>query len=120
MAGLSGISLPIGLASHFGPLAGELAKYGIGFDLGGGTNFVLTYLWVIGLALVAFLLPNSQELLARHDPSLASHASSGPGTPARRLRGWTPTRTWALVMGVMLAVGLLTLARVTEFLYFQF
>jgi D-alanyl-lipoteichoic acid acyltransferase DltB (MBOAT superfamily) len=115
MAGLHGIALPTGLASPLGPLAGALSKLGVGFDLGGGANFVLTYAWTFGLAAIAFFLPNAQQLMSRHDGTLTQGA-----TPRDSRLGWTPTRRWALAMGVMLGAGLLTLARVTEFLYFQF
>ena len=82
--------------------------------------------WIIALFAVAFLLPNTQQFLARHDPSLVSGHIAGadkvtdiPSVPRAR-PSWSPTRSWAVLIGVMLGGGILTLSRVTEFLYFQF
>lgn len=125
MIGLHGLALPTGLAGYVGPLPALLGRLGIHFTLEGGTNFVLTYLWVTALFAVAFFLPNSQQFLARHDPSLLSADPTSPES-ARQFRSphfrlqWLPARRWAIAMGAMLALGILTLGRVTEFLYFQF
>ena len=125
MAGLHGVALPTGLSGYMGSLPALLARVGIEFNLGSGTNFVLTYLWVGALFAVAFFLPNSQQLLARHDPSLLAPDPTRPGAlPLKPVPSfwiqWLPTRTWAIATGAMLGLGLLTLARTTEFLYFQF
>ena len=125
MIGLNGVALPEGLAGYLGPIPALLGRFGVEFTLGAGTNFILNYLWVTGLFAIAFFLPNSQQFLSRHDPTLLSadptNPRSAPQSPVPKFRlYWLPTRAWALAMGVLAAVGLLTLNRVTEFLYFQF
>ena len=125
MIGLHGLALPTGFAGYLGPLPVLLGRMGIHFTLDGGTNFVLTYLWVTALFFVAFFLPNSQQFLARHDPSLLSADPTNPVSarpfqvPHFRLQ-WLPTSRWAIAIGAMFGLGILTLGRVTEFLYFQF
>ena len=102
---------------------------GIDFSLGGGTNFVLSYVWIAVSFGVAFFLPNAQQFMARHDPTLLPAApapareTTRPAASSLRhgvLPHWQPTLTWAVVTGVMLAGGVSTLSSVTEFLYFQF
>ena len=124
MIGLHGAALPTGLAGYLGSVPAVLGRIGVEFTLGAGAHFVLTYLWVTALFAIAFLLPNSQQFLSRHDPSLLSPDPTNPQSipsrvPQFRLH-WLPTRRWAVATGVMLGCGVLTLARVTEFLYFQF
>lgn len=125
MTGINGIALPSALAGYVSSLRAPLESVGIEFSLGGGKQFILNYLWIFGLAGIAFLLPNSQQFLARHDPGLLawSAAKATPGrAPIAAARGlaWRPTRAWAIAIGVLLAGGVLTLSSVSEFLYFQF
>jgi D-alanyl-lipoteichoic acid acyltransferase DltB (MBOAT superfamily) len=126
MAGLNGVALPIGIAGYIGSLADVVRRLGIDFTLGGGTNFVMTYSWVLALSVVTFCLPNSQQFMSRHDPSLVAASAAGPDVAGRQdgvsrlsLR-WRPSWPWALGIAVLLSTGLLTLSRATEFLYFQF
>jgi alginate O-acetyltransferase complex protein AlgI len=125
MAGLNGVALPAGFAAYLGPLPALLGRIGIEFTLGAGMNFILNYLWIAALFVIVFFLPNSQQFMSRHDPSLLSADPTNPRSPLPfplpqyRLH-WLPARSWALAMGAMGALGLLTLNRVTEFLYFQF
>jgi hypothetical protein len=125
MFGFNGVALPTGLAGYLGSIPALLGRIGIEFTLGAGTNFVLTYLWIIALFAIAFFLPNSQEVLSRFDPSLLSPdptnpQSPAPASPPKSWLSWLPTRRWAIAMGALLACGLLTLSHVTQFLYFQF
>ena len=125
MLGLHGVALPEGLAGYLGPIPALLARVGISFTLGAGTTFILNYVWIGALAMLVFFVPNSQQFLSRHDPTLLSpdptNPRSLPPSPLRHFRlHWLPSRRWAIAMGTLGAVGLLTLNRVTEFLYFQF
>ena len=108
MAGLNGVSLPAGLAGYMGPVRPLAEGLGIAYALGSGTQFVSTYLWVAALSGIAFLLPNTQQFIDRHEPRLKNTLT------------WRPTRAWAIAIGAMFAAGVLTLSSVTEFLYFQF
>ncbi len=125
MFGLNGLALPEGFAGYLGSMPAVLGSFGIHFTLGAGANFALNYLWITGLFAIAFFLPNSQQFLSRHDPSLLSVDPTNPQSPRPsrlpqyRLH-WLPTKPWAIAMGAMGAAGLLTLNRITQFLYFQF
>ncbi len=125
MLGIHGVALPTGLASHLAGLSPFLGKLGVEFSLSGGTNFVLTYVWVMGLSVIAFFLPNTQQFIGRlGQGSIPSHAvlesERFPVSGSDFMLAWRPSRIWAVATGVLLAGGLMTLSRVSEFLYFQF
>jgi D-alanyl-lipoteichoic acid acyltransferase DltB (MBOAT superfamily) len=115
MAGLNGVSLPNALGAPLGSLRPVLESLGVDFALGGGSAFVFGWLWIVGLAGVAFFAPNSQEIVGRWRAALDAEAVQAPG-----LFAWGPTPRWAVAMGVVAAVGTLALSQVSEFLYFQF
>lgn len=114
MAGISGASLPVGVAAHLGPFAKWSSDLGVTFTPGGGSQFVLTYTWVVGLLGIAFFFPNTQELMCRYQPALDYKSR----VSARA--SWTPGAGWAVAIGVMAAAGIFSLSHVSEFLYFQF
>jgi alginate O-acetyltransferase complex protein AlgI len=64
---------------------------------------------------IVFLSPNSQQIMQRFRPTLDQHDSDN----TIRLT-WRCNTRWALAMAVVLALGLLSLTRPSEFLYFQF
>jgi alginate O-acetyltransferase complex protein AlgI len=113
MAGLSGIALPDVVGHHLGPLQAALEQAGVVFFLGGGARFAATWTWVAIAALIAFGLPNTQQIMRE---AASSDASGGL---AARLR-WTPSPAWALGLGALGLAGLLSLSHPSEFLYFQF
>ena len=95
--------------------------------------------WAAALALVvvggglglALFAPNTQTLMRRWQPGLASPGYEtgieGSGTDAARGSGasaapatWRPTWGVAVVVGVTFATCLMLLNRASEFLYFQF
>ena len=59
------------------------------------------------------VLPNSQQMLADFEPGL------GRIEPALRLHVRFDVR-WAMALSVMFWASVLTMTRVSEFLYFQF
>ena len=67
----------------------------------------------VALYLVARVAPNSQELLARHDPTLPIITTSW-----RWQWQWSPL--WAVLTAALACISLLGMTHVTEFLYFQF
>jgi D-alanyl-lipoteichoic acid acyltransferase DltB (MBOAT superfamily) len=115
MLGLNGISLPEAIALRAGPIAVWLAQVGVAFTPGGGREFLLNYLWLIVLMGVAFLAPNTQQILSRFKPALEN-----ADQPSATRLAWSVRPIWAVTMAVVLACGLLSLTRPSEFLYFQF
>ena len=118
MSGIWGAAIPEPILSHLGFLRPILEGMGIGSFLGGGSTFIETWLWVAAAAWIAFLVPNTQEILWRFEPALPVEGQAIV-RPAARLV-WQPCRRDAVLSGLLFALGLLALSRPTEFLYFQF
>ncbi len=126
MAGRNGISVPDAIATRFGVMGTTLVDYGIKLDSSSGTQFVLALAWIVALAAIVWLLPTTQDFLHRFEPAWEySQPAQAKGLPdvgfgaPLRLR-WRPTAVWSVVLGVIAGAGILSLAEVSEFLYFQF
>lgn len=125
MAGLNGIALPNGVALRLGGLWDLLSEFGVTTYLGGGSVFIFTWLWLAFLLPVALLLPNTQQIMVRFEPALHPHQCEDAQelSPLRRwverIR-WQPNAGWAVVIGVVAALGVLDMTSISEFLYFQF
>jgi alginate O-acetyltransferase complex protein AlgI len=116
LCGQSGVSLPEAYAFRLGSFANTLSAAGVTFVPGGGRDLVMTYLWLLALLPVVFLAPNTQEIMQRVQPALGAPQA---GDDSAKL-AWRPSQVWGLVMSLVLALGLLSLTRPSEFLYFQF
>jgi len=114
--GFSGLSLPAGL---FEP--GPALQAGI--EAAGFTVSNLAYfkglpelLWLLAGGLICFCTPNAYQFLADQKPALIP--------PTIRLQQsqirWSENFWWAMVFALLLAWSVLTLNRISEFLYFQF
>jgi alginate O-acetyltransferase complex protein AlgI len=68
--------------------------------------------WIAALLAIVWLAPNTQQLLAKHEPALHEVA---PGRVS-----WQPTARWALIVAVIFVLSVLHLSQITEFIYFQF
>jgi len=100
---------------------------GLGFRFEGpwltGGNVAMVGWFVFWLGFL-WVLPNTQQLMSRFEPAL--QASSPKGEVVSGLQKivprlfWAPTTRWGVAIGVVLAVSVLSLSRVSEFLYFQF
>ncbi len=115
MGGINGVSLPDAFVYRIGPLAAWLADKGVVFTPGGGRDFVMNYVWVAALLPVVFLVPNTQQIMRSFRPALGQRAE-GAGSG----HAWAADWRWGCVMALVLAAGLLSLTRPSEFLYFQF
>lgn len=108
MAGFNGLSLPQSAAPLLGGLPGiEFA--GLWGDVDAlATQSLPRLAGYLMLALgIVWLLPASQDLI------------EGQAQRFARLR-WRPNLPWALATGVLLAISLLSMQQISEFLYFQF
>jgi len=113
MAGRGGIEIPAAVADHLQPLAPVFAAWGVRIG-GSGTQFIDTWLWIVALLAIAFMAPNTQEILARGHPTL-EHPAHLP----RRLR-WSESTAWAVAAGITAFLGVLAVTRGSVFLYWQF
>jgi D-alanyl-lipoteichoic acid acyltransferase DltB (MBOAT superfamily) len=125
MAGANGIALPPAILSKLGGTGEWLRSAGVGTYLGGGSNFIFTYAWIVALLLIALLAPNTQQILSRFQIALAPYPANEHyqinGIPwLASLLSWAPSIKWAIVTGIIAAMGILALTSVSEFLYFQF
>lgn len=64
---------------------------------------------------IIWALPNSQTIMAKFSPTLTAIRASAP-----RWLSWQPTARWALALGLLLALSLMSLQQTKVFLYFQF
>lgn len=126
MAGLNGVALPNAVIARLGPHAHSLLqKIGIGTYLGGGTTFVLTYLWVACLLAIALFAPNTVQIMKAYRPTVTRflNPEAYGVEPFSALVGrmlWRPTLLWGAVLALLAAAGILSLSNISEFLYFQF
>lgn len=115
MFGLNGVSMPDVIAMRLGPLAPWMETQGVVLTAGGGRDFAMTFVWVAVLLPIVFFAPNAHQVMQRFKPALDQ-----PDDVVRNRWTWQPSKTWTLVMALVLAFGLLTLTRPSEFLYYQF
>lgn len=120
MGGLHGVTIPAGLASALAPVQGILDRLGIPFGEGSGTRLVATWLWIGGLMGIALFCPSTQQIVARGEPVLDRAPDLGPPAGWLRFLGWAPSPQWAVAIGVLAFLGVISITRVSEFLYWQF
>jgi alginate O-acetyltransferase complex protein AlgI len=70
---------------------------------------------VLVAGLVAFLAPNTQQIMHRFEPALDHDGTAAPARLA-----WMPAPRPAMAAGMLAVLCLLALSRPSEFLYFQF
>jgi hypothetical protein len=75
--------------------------------------------WLVVMFLVAWGLPNVQQLLHRYQPALETYPGEVSPPYWKRL-AWRPAAGWSLVTAALLLVAVINLTRVSEFLYYQF
>ncbi|MCB1788669.1 MAG: MBOAT family protein [Gammaproteobacteria bacterium] len=125
MAGINGIALPNAIAVRLGAGWQWLADLGVTTYLGGGSQFLYTWMWILALFPVALAMPNTQQVMRSVEPAINLHTMKHDHA-LRPLSGlfdricWQPTRTWAWIVGLAAALGVLAMTRISEFLYFQF
>jgi len=100
------------------------ARNVLGGFVGLGHSSVVSFSPLAAVALLllfgmVWFMPNSMEILWRHDPALPSPYADQPVTPARRL-SWRPTRLQAAAYGLLCIVAVLALSNLKPFIYFQF
>ena len=116
MIGANGADLPNALLSLPEPVRRALSSIGVHFGFGSGTTLVSTYLWVVALLFITLIMPNTQELLARFNPALAGPETVQPAGYGR----WSLSPGWAVAFGAIAFLGIISITRVSEFLYWQF
>jgi len=103
------------ITAHFGSIDSSVPM-GIARARGGGLVSKAQLIWIVALLAIAWLAPNTRQIMARAEAFLADH----PIPPPSPLFAWTISQRWAVASGLMLAASLASMTRVSEFLYFQF
>lgn len=119
MLGAGGAELPAALIGALGGVGTWLTTIGVEPQLGGGASFVQVWAWIGSAMLIAFLAPNSQQIMRLTGRPEPGDTGSDAVEPLPRWV-WRPSRVWAVATGLLFAIGILALGRPTEFLYFQF
>ena len=98
-----------GLARHLVSPVGLSAK-----------EFMLMYLWIFVALLIALILPNSVQIMARYEPVLGAKERPANTGLSRLALTWNPTLTWAVGMALIATAALVRVGGHSEFLYWQF
>ncbi len=118
LMGNFGIGIPNAIGIHLGNLRPILEKFGIEFYLGGGARFIETWSWISVAAFITFLLPNTQEIMRQFGPALDFNFNQESISLIKKT--WMPNRAWAVTLGAISILCLLSLNKPSDFLYFQF
>jgi alginate O-acetyltransferase complex protein AlgI len=116
MVGWHGAILPFNFRSILQPIEPLLTSIGIVFGNGSATNFVKAWVWIVVLSVIALILPNTQQVMSLFNPVLEVVE---PAHHKPRLI-WTPSAGWAVAIGIAAFFGVISVTRVSEFLYWQF
>ncbi len=120
MFGWYGVTLPAAVLAHMGAAEPVLRGMGVLADPSGGRAFLTMAAWIAVMFIIAMMLPNTLQVLARYEPALGFRPPAGsPAGGATRI-SWRPSVGWAIGMSVISAFGILSLGRLSAFLYWQF
>ena len=118
MSGLRGVALPMRLRALFPEsMIAALGELGVRFgSTGEAFSGATQVVWILIPLLGCWLLPNTQEILRASRPILEPVAAPRSWVHI----DWRPSLGWALAIALLASASLLSLNRVSEFLYFQF
>lgn len=120
MAGLNGVVIPAGYQALLGPLASVMTSLGWRFEADPGLfQGSVQVIWIAALFFAIWFLPNTQEIMSRYRPAFERVRRPMRNVWDRALL-WRPGMRSAAATATLLVVSILSLTRVSEFLYFQF
>ena len=99
-------------AASFDAALNVLRGMGGEISMSGMLESVRSLAWIAVLLPVVWFAPNTQELVAAHEPAMHD-------VPPSRW-SWSPSTRWAVVVALIFSVSVLHLSRISEFIYFQF
>jgi D-alanyl-lipoteichoic acid acyltransferase DltB (MBOAT superfamily) len=115
MAGMNGFNLPDAWLLKWGRLGQWLVHQGVEFNntnrlfKGGEIN------WIVISLLIVWMAPNSQQIMANFKPAL-----NMSGCEASKRLLWKPSYTWLVASALCATFSILSISKVSEFIYFQF
>jgi hypothetical protein len=97
---------------------------GLGLNITGvhesGRDFVQVWGYCALGLIVVLAMPNSLEMLMQYSPALGFKVRPSAQTILLLALRWTPSRIWAIGLSVVTALGLMSLGRLSDFLYWHF
>ncbi len=114
MLGGNGLELPDAWLPKWGAVGSWLVAQGVAFTPQHGLLPTGALNWVWISLLIVWFAPNTQQILAAHQPAL----DMPPGAAKRLL--WRPSVPAALLVWALAFVAIINLNRQSAFLYFQF
>jgi alginate O-acetyltransferase complex protein AlgI len=112
MAGFNGVVVNVSTA-HW--LRNLLKPLGVEFTATASQHFRSSEVVVVlGAMVVAFAMPNTMRILRNAEPALDHKHIEGSWL------AWSMRRRWALLTAVLALVSLMSMTRISHFLYFQF
>ncbi len=115
MSGRHGVMLPDAWLVKWGAAGQWLASHGVAFGAGNGlvTGGTINWIWI--LLLVAWLAPNTQQIVRNFRPALDL-----PPHMAETRLAWRPAAGAAALVWLLGFVAVINLNKQSAFLYFQF
>lgn len=120
MFGLNGISLELGWAAKMQPIMPILNALSVRFEEGATlVPYSSSLLTIFLLAFICLKLPNTQQIFRNVLPLLVSTQHISESQIGTNI-SWEPTFKWYIFIVGILSMSILSLTRISEFLYFQF
>ena len=119
MAGLNGIELPTSIYDKLSSAGVPLSAMNIVSNLPNFANLRDLLVWLMLLAPIALLLPNTLQVLDDFEPAIGIKPSKEPNFFGKRIR-WNVSIVWMLAMAIVAFSAISTIGGYTEFLYWQF
>ena len=117
MVGLNGVNLPGGSMVHRLPFS-VFSSLGLQFgETGKHFQGPEELAWIACLFIIAWGFPNTYEIFGRFQPALVSYRGQ---FQRKTMISWRPNYVWALITIVLAIWSVLTMSRISSFLYFQF
>jgi len=125
MSGANGFAIPNAISVRLGIFGDFITMLGVTTFLGGGESFLNNWLWILIILPTCLILPNTQDLFVNNIGSLSNnnHLTAHTFWPLHALckkTQWKLSNSWAWLISFAFILGILSLAQVSEFLYFQF
>jgi len=118
MYGFNGIELPRLIVTKLGAIG--FPRHLLSSVDTPAKDFLVTLAWVVVLLLIALILPNSIQIMARYEPVLGAKERPANTGLAPLSMSWSPTVFWAVVMSALAAAAIMRVGGPSEFLYWQF
>ncbi|QKI88895.1 MBOAT family O-acyltransferase [Thiomicrorhabdus xiamenensis] len=74
---------------------------------------------IFGLLFLAWFAPNTQQIVGYTGPDKLDAGEFEP-EPPKQVIAWKPAPQWVLAVGALAGLSVMSLSKVSEFLYFQF